>query len=64
MRRYIPRIHVIESASGIYFDYKLRKEFYFAETEFMAVTQYRNKQVHNLFEGFNLFKDYLQVQPG
>ncbi len=46
MRRYIPRIHVFaEGANGVHFDYSLRKEFYFPETEFMAVTQYRNKQV-------------------
>ena len=45
MRRYIPRIQVVESVDGVNFDYNLRKEFYFPETEFMAVSQYRNKQV-------------------
>ncbi|XP_022792066.1 uncharacterized protein LOC111331261 [Stylophora pistillata] len=48
MRRYTPRIHVLESPNGIYFDYKLRKEFYFSEMEFMAVSQYRNKNITEL----------------
>ena len=51
MRRYVPRVMVVESANGVYFDYKLREEFYFPETEFMAVSQYRNKQV-NYFQSF------------
>lgn len=49
MRRYIPRIQVIESDNGVYIDYNLRKEFYFPETEFMAVSQYRNRQVGDFF---------------
>ncbi|KAJ7387444.1 T-box transcription factor tbx3 [Desmophyllum pertusum] len=48
MRRYVPRVMVVESANGVYFDYKLREEFYFPETEFMAVSQYRNKQITKL----------------
>jgi len=48
MRRYIPRIQVIESDNGVYIDYNLRKEFYFPETEFMAVSQYRNRQITQL----------------
>lgn len=49
MRRYTPRIHVLESPNGIYFDYKLRKEFYFSEMEFIAVSQYRNKNVSSCY---------------
>ena len=45
MRRYFPRIHVIESQDGTSFDYKLRTEFCFPETDFIAVSAYRNKQV-------------------
>ena len=45
MRRYFPRIHVIESQDGTSFDYKLRSEVCFPETDFIAVSAYRNKQV-------------------
>lgn len=49
MRRYIPRIHLIESTDGSNFDFNMKKEFCFPETEFMAVSAYRNKQVNHTF---------------
>ena len=49
MRRYFPRIHLIESVDGTNFDYQMRKEFCFPETEFIAVSSYRNKQVDLIF---------------
>ena len=45
MCRYIPRIHVVESAGGIYFDWRSKREFPFPEGEFTAVSHYQNKQV-------------------
>lgn len=48
MRRYFPRIHLIESVDGTNFDYQMRKEFCFPETEFIAVSSYRNKQITKL----------------
>lgn len=50
MRRYIPRIHLIEGTDGSNFDFNTKKEFCFPETEFMAVSAYRNKQVHHTFQ--------------
>lgn len=48
MRRYFPRIHILESPDGTSFDHRLRKEFCFAETDFIAVSAYRNKQITKL----------------
>lgn len=48
MRRYVPRIHLLPSPDGANFDYKIRNEFCFPETEFIAVSAYRNKQVLRL----------------